>query len=281
MINEGRRAAVPGTADSSGPWLRRLIPVGAVVLAMAVVYATGWHHSLSLETLVRHRAVIDDFIDTHALTAVAAFVLIYIVTVALSIPGAILLTVSGGILFGWRVGGLAALVGATVGATVIFEIARTACGGALVRRAGPRAMKIAEGFRAHAFSYLLFVRLVPVFPFWLVNLAAALVGVRLRTFLAATLIGIIPGTFAYAMVGAGLDSVIAAQETAFRACIAAGRADCRLNFDPSAAITPELIAALVALGLVSLVPILIKRFKGQRTEIGEQRTDVGCRRSEV
>jgi uncharacterized membrane protein YdjX (TVP38/TMEM64 family) len=270
MIRNGRPAAIPAGSGTGGVWARRLIPVGAVLLAMALVYATGWHHRLSLETLVRHRAVIDDFIDQHTVAAFAAFVAIYIIVVALSIPGAVLLTISAGILFGWLAGGLASLVGATIGATIIFEVARTACGEALVRRAGPHGVKIAEGFRAHAFSYLLFLRLVPVFPFWLVNLAPALVGVRRRTFLAATAIGIIPGTFCYAMVGAGLDSVISAQETAFRACIAAGRQDCRLNFDASTAVTPELIVALVALGLVSLVPILIKKLRGRRTEDGGQ-----------
>jgi uncharacterized membrane protein YdjX (TVP38/TMEM64 family) len=266
MISDGRPAAMPAGSGTGGVWARRLIPVGALLLAMALVYATGWHHRLSLETLVRHRAVIDDFIDQYTVAAVAVFIAVYVVVVALSIPGAVLLTVSGGFLFGWLVGGIASLVGATIGAILIFEVARTACGEALVRRAGPRAEKIAEGFRAHAFSYLLFLRLVPVFPFWLVNLAPALVGVRLRTFVAATAVGIIPGTFAFAMVGAGLDSVIVAQEAAFRACIAAGRQDCRLNFDTSAAITPQLIAALVALGLVSLLPILIKRIRGRRTE---------------
>ena len=261
MTSDGPRAAIPAASDNTGLWLRRLLPLGAVALAMVVVYATGWHRHLSLETLLRHRAVIDEFIDEHTVTAIAAFVGIYIAAVALSVPGAVLLTVAGGILFGWLVGGLATIVGATIGATIIFSIARTACGESLVRRAGPRAMKIAEGIRAHAFSYLLFIRLVPLFPFWLVNLAPALVGVRLGTFLAATAIGIIPGTFAFAMVGAGLDSVIAAQESMFRACIAAGRSDCRLNFDPSAAVTPQLIAALVALGVVSLVPVVVRLWR--------------------
>jgi uncharacterized membrane protein YdjX (TVP38/TMEM64 family) len=254
-------AALPARRDRAGLWLRRLVPLAVVALAMVLVFATGWHRHLSLETLLRHRAVVDEFIDMHTVAALAAFIGIYIVVVALSIPGAVLLTISGGILFGWLTGGLAAIIGATIGATVIFEIARTACGEALVRRAGPLGMKIADGFRANAFSYLLFLRLVPVFPFWLVNLAPALVGVRLGTFVAATAVGIIPGTFAFAMVGAGLDSAIVAQETMFRICIAAFRTDCRLNFDPAAAVTPQLIAALVALGLVSLIPVLVRRWK--------------------
>ena len=129
-----------------------------------------------------------------------AATLLNVAAVALSIPGAAILTITGGILFGWRVGGLAALLGATTGATIVFLIARGACGESILRRAGPLAGKLAQGFRAHAFNYLLFLRLVPVFPFWLVNLAPAVVGVRLATFVLATALGIIPATFAFALV---------------------------------------------------------------------------------
>src|SRR5580704_13819059 len=233
--------------------LRRLVPVAAVVLVMAVVFGMGWHRFLSLETLVRHRAAIDGFVHAHFALAVAAFIGIYVAVVALSIPGAAILTMAGGALLGWLVGGLAALVGATVGATVVFLIARTACGEFLLRRAGPLAAKVAQGFRDDAFNYLLFLRLVPGFPFWLVNLAPALVGVGLGTYVLATALGIIPGTFAYALVGEGLDSVIAAQESAYRACLAAGTGDCRLEFSLSAVATPQLLAALAALGLVALI----------------------------
>jgi len=209
--------------------------------------------------LVTHRAAIDHFIAGHFGLALLAFVTLYIVVVALSIPGAIVLTVAGGILFGWLVGGLAAIGGATLGATLVFIAARGACGEGVMSRAGPRLMKIAEGVRADAFSYLLFLRLVPVFPFWLVNLAPALVGVRLRTFVGATVLGIIPGTFAFTLVGAGLDSVIRAQGAAYRACLAAGRSGCRLDFDMYAALTPQLLVALAALGVVALIPMIIRR----------------------
>ena len=244
-------------------WLRRLAPVAAVVLVMAVVFAMGWHRFLSLETLVGHRAAIDGFVAARFGLAIAAFVAIYVVAVALSIPGAAILTITGGVLFGWLIGALAAIVGATVGATIVFLIARGACGEAVLRRAGPLACKLAEGFREDAFNYLLFLRLVPVFPFWLVNLAPAVVGVRLTTFVLATAIGIIPGTFAYALVGGGLDSVIAAQEAAYQACIAAGRAGCRLNFSMSALVTPQVLAALVALGVVALIPVVVRKWRAR------------------
>jgi uncharacterized membrane protein YdjX (TVP38/TMEM64 family) len=244
--------------------LRRLAPVAAVALVMALVFAMGWHRFLSLETLVRHRAAIDGFVAAHDGLAIAAFVGVYIAVVALSIPGGAVLTIAGGILFGWFVGGLAAILGATLGATVLFLIARTACAEFLLRRAGPLVAKVAQGFCADAFNYLLFLRLVPVFPFWLVNLAPALVGVRLGTFVLATALGIIPGTFAYALVGAGLDSVIAAQESAYRACLAAGRDGCRLDFALSAVATPQLLAAFVALGVVALIPVAVRKWRARR-----------------
>ena len=237
----------------------RLAPLAILVLLAVAVVAMGWHRELSLDALVRHRAALESFIGRHFAAALAGFVAVYIAAVALSLPGALFLTISGGILFGWLAGGLAAVIGATVGATLVFLIARSALGDYVRRKAGPRVNKLAEGFKADAFSYLLFLRLVPVFPFFLVNLAPALLGVRLGTFVLATALGIVPATFAYAFVGSGLDSVIAAQEAAYQACLAAGRPDCRLDFDLKAAVTPQLLAALTALGVLALVPALMRR----------------------
>ncbi len=230
---------------------------------MIAVFATGAHRHVSLETLVRHRMAIDAFIDAHAVAAIAAFMAVYIVAVALSLPGALFLTIAGGILFGTLIGGIATVVSATVGATIIFLVAKSACGETLMRRAGPLACKLAEGFRADAFSYLLFLRLVPAFPFFLVNLAPALVGVKLSTFVAATAIGIVPATFAFAFLGSGLDSVIAAQEVAYRTCLANGRTDCTLQFDLGMIATPRLLAALAALGAIALIPVIVKRVRAR------------------
>jgi uncharacterized membrane protein YdjX (TVP38/TMEM64 family) len=155
------------------------------------------------------------------------------------------------------------VISGTIGATIIFLVARSACGESLIRRAGPLACKLAAGFRADAFSYLLFLRLVPAFPFFLVNLAPALVGVKLSTFVLATLIGVIPATFAFAFFGSGLDSVIAAQEKIFRACLDSGRTDCHLQFDLGMIATPQLIAALATLGVIALIPIAVKRLRAR------------------
>ena len=240
------------------------MPLALVAALAALVVAMGWHRELSLETLVRHRAALDAFVATSRPAAIAAFIVLYVAVVALSIPGALYLTISGGILFGIVLGALASIVGSTVGATALFLIARTAFGEHLARRAGPLAERLADGFRKDAFSYLLLLRLVPVFPFFLVNLVPALAGVRLAPFVAATALGIIPATFAFAFLGAGLDSVIAAQEVAYKACVASGRADCLLAFDPWVAVTPELVAALVALGLVALIPFIVRRVRTRR-----------------
>src|SRR6202165_2845702 len=197
MPNEGRHVAVPSPGPAvAGPMrLRRFLPFAAIVVVMAVILAMGWRRQLSCETLVRHRAGIDAFVADHYPAAVAAFVALYVAVAALSVPGAVVLTICGGILFGWLVGGLAAIAGATAGATIIFSIARTVCGESLMRRAGPRAQNIANGLRSDAFSYLLFLRLVPIFPFWLVNLVPALAGVRLGPFVAADGARPLPGTF--------------------------------------------------------------------------------------
>jgi uncharacterized membrane protein YdjX (TVP38/TMEM64 family) len=248
----------PEAAETRRLSLSRLLPLAAIAALLVIVYAMGWHRELSLETLIRHRAAIDGFIAAHKLVAVLAFIGFYITVAALSIPAGAWLTITGGFLFGTMVGALATIVGATVGATVLFMIAQSAAGEHLARRAGARVARFAAGFRADAFNYLLFLRLVPV-PFWLVNLVPALLGVRLRTFVAATALGIIPATFIFAFFGAGLDSVIAAQEATYNTCVAAAVADCRINFEPASLLTLTLLAALIGLGLLALVPVLAKR----------------------
>ncbi len=252
-------------AGDSGFRLRRLAPLAVIVALAGLVFAMGWHRHLTLETLVHHRAVISNFVDAHIAVALAAFFALYVAVVALSLPGATILTIAAGILFGVVIGGTLAIIAATIGATVIFLIAKTAFGEHLLARAGPLAVKLAQGFRRDAFSYLLFLRLVPAFPFWLVNLAPALFGVRLATFVGATALGIVPGTFTFAFLGAGLDSVIVAQERAYNACLAASRADCRLDFHMMSALTPQLFAALVALGLIALIPIALKRWRAHKS----------------
>jgi uncharacterized membrane protein YdjX (TVP38/TMEM64 family) len=243
---------------------RRLLPLVILILFAAVGYAVLGRSGLSLDALVKHRQAIDAFVNEHRLLAALAYVALYVVAVGLSLPGAIFLTVAGGFLFGLAVGATAAVVGATIGATVIFLVARTALGEPLLRRAGPRAAQLAQGFRDDAFHYLLFLRLVPAFPFFLVNLVPAFAGVRLATFVAATALGVIPGALVYAFAGTGLDSVLAAQAATYDACVAAGRTDCRMGFEAKDVLTPQLIGVLVALGLLALMPVLVKRLRARK-----------------
>jgi len=250
----------PSAARPRG-FFRQLLPLVVVVVVAIAAYVILGRGVISLDELVRHRAEIAGFVGAHRALAVIAYVALYIVTVALSLPGAAFLTVAGGFLFGLALGAAAAVVGATAGATVIFLVARSALGEPLLKRAGPRAVKLAEGFREDALGYLVFLRLVPAFPFFLVNLVPAFAGVRLGTFVLATALGVIPGAVAYAFAGTGLDSVIAAQKNAYDACIAAGRAGCHLAFDAKDILTPELIGALIALGLLALLPVVVKRLR--------------------
>ncbi len=241
-----------------------LLPLGATAIA-----AAGWPEALSLEALVRHRAAIEALVAGNWLAAVAAYTAIYAVAAGCSLPGVVLLTIAGGAVFGGLAGGLAAVTGATAGATGVFLLARRlvaarVLGSLVTRRVGAQAERLAAGFREDGFNYLLFMRLVPIFPFLVVNLVPALCGVRLATFVAATVLGIIPATFAFAFFGAGLDRAVAGQAPAYRACVAAGGTDCRFDLDPSAAATPQLIAALVVLGVLALIPVAVRRYKSAR-----------------
>jgi uncharacterized membrane protein YdjX (TVP38/TMEM64 family) len=263
-LNHAQRSA--GRTHAFG----RLIPLGAILAVMAFAVAMGWHRQVSLETLVRHRASIEELVAAHRAVAILGFIAVYTAAVALSFPGAALLTIAGGAIFGVLTGGLAAMTAATLGATVIFLVTKFACGCVAgcgwMRRAAPLAEKLAAGFRKDAFSYLIFLRLVPLFPFWLVNLMAAPAGVGLMPFVAATALGIIPATFAFAFFGAGLSSAIAAQESIYRACVAALDEDCRLDFDLPAAVTPELIGGLVILGLIALIPPVARGYCAIRSQ---------------
>lgn len=244
--------AVPGIA-------RRMLPLAILAVIAAVVVYNGWHRFLTLEQVSDNRDALRHLVEDHFALSLMGYMAIYVAVIALSLPGGALLTITGGFLFGWLAAGAATVVAATAGATVIFLIARTSLGDTLSSRAGPWLDRLASGFRDNALSYLLFLRLVPAFPFWLVNLAPALLGVPLATYVLGTAVGIIPGTFAFAFLGAGLDSIIAAQQQAYQACLARGGAGkCSLSLDPASLLTPELIAAFVALGVVALIPAIVR-----------------------
>lgn len=265
--------AGPATSspEVAAPAWRRWLPPVLLVLAMLAAYASGLHRHLDLEAIVLHRDALKQAVESNRTLALLGYIALYAGSVALSFPGAALLTLLGGFLFGGIPGGVATVLAATLGAVAVFLVARSALGEALRRRAGARLGRLLDGFRSDAASYLLFLRLVPAFPFWLVNLAAALSGVKLGVFAWTTMVGIIPGTFAFSVAGAGLDSVIAAQAKARAACEAAGRAHCAGKLDLKAILTPELLLASALLGCAALIPVIWRRIsKHRRAEQGDR-----------
>jgi uncharacterized membrane protein YdjX (TVP38/TMEM64 family) len=242
--------------------LKRFWPLLAVAVAMAAAFWMGGHELLTLENVVAQRDRFHSHLAQHRAVAVFSYVLIYALAVTLSIPGGLLFTVTGGLLFGWLVGGVAALVGASTGATIVFLIARSAVGETLNERIGTWTSKLRDGFKEEALSYMLFLRLVPAFPFWFVNIAPALLGVPLKTYVVGTVLGIMPATFAFASAGAGLDSVVMAAQKEYTACVALKGADaCALKIKVGSLLTQELILALVLLGLVALIPVVLKKWR--------------------
>lgn len=248
----------------AGP-LARWAPLAALAAAIAGAYALGLDEQVSLESLAAHHAAIRAFVVEHAALAVLSYIAVYVAAVGLSFPVAAVLSIAGGLLFGWALGAAAAVVAATIGATLIFAIVRTSLGSLVAAKAGPAAARLSREFEKDAFSYLLFLRLVPAFPFLAVNVAAGLTHIPLRIFVFATFIGIIPGAFAFAYLGTGLDSLIAAQAQSHRDCIATkGSEACSFDLNPSALITPDIVIALTALGAVALLPVLVKRWKARK-----------------
>lgn len=236
-----------------GPW--RFLPIGLIAAALALALVLRVDRYLSLEALYAQAQTLDAFVRANLVAALALFALLYAAAVTISLPGASILTLSGGFLFGTWLGGGAAWLGATVGATLIFLAARTAFGDALRQRAGGWLEKLRDGFRDNAFSYLLVLRLTPVAPFFIVNVAPAFFDVKLRDYVLATAVGIIPGTFVYAAVGAGLKAALATGATS----------------DPrqaAAAIfsSPSVYGPIVGLIVLALIPIVVRALRGKRAE---------------
>jgi uncharacterized membrane protein YdjX (TVP38/TMEM64 family) len=231
------------------PAWRRFLPLAVLGTAIGIAFSLGLDDYLSFETLRDNRERLADFVGNHAIAAGATYIAVYTVVVAVSLPGATFLTLAGAFMFGAFLGTALTLVGATAGATVIFLVAKSALGNALRERAGPGLKRMEEGFRDNAFNYLLVLRLIPLFPFWLVNLVPAFLGVPLRTYVIGTFIGIIPGTFVYCLAGAGLSEIFESGE----------------DFSAANILTPTMIAALVGLAVLALLPVIHKRYRARAT----------------
>jgi uncharacterized membrane protein YdjX (TVP38/TMEM64 family) len=252
--------------NAFAPAYRRAAIVLLVVLILAVllVLATGWHRHLSLEAVVDYRERLEALVAGRRFKALAIYVALYACAAGLSLPGVAILTMGGGVVFGGLLGGAAAVIGATLGATAVFLLVKTGLRDLVRRWAGPQAERFAAGFRKDAFSYLLFMRIVPIFPFSMGNLLPALCGVSLGTFVAATLLGIIPMTAVFALLGASLDETLAAEIAEYRACLAGSGSACRIGFNFSTVLTPELLAAIAFLAVAALAPMAIRRMTARR-----------------
>ena len=224
---------------------RRLIAPVVLIVLIAAVWVLGITDRLSWTGLARNQADLIAWVAAHPWLAPGLFVAAYSASVTLSLPQAALLTLAGGLLFGTVAGGALAVTGATIGAVLLFLIARSVVAGPMAARGGAALGKLREELRRNGFSYLLAIRLIPVVPFWLVNLAAALCGMRLSQFAAATFIGIIPATFVIASIGAGVGGVLARGERP----------------DLSLLISWPVIGPLLALALLSLTPVIWRKWR--------------------
>jgi uncharacterized membrane protein YdjX (TVP38/TMEM64 family) len=257
------KPAVDGIARpaTQRPAWQRYLPLAIMAGLLGLVLINGWHKALTLDNVVNLRERFQDFLNHYIVVSLLAYIAVYACAVALSVPGALILTLSGGLMFGWLIGGVAAVIGASSGAILLFLMARSAFGEALRAKAGTSINGLVEGFKKDALSYLLFLRLVPAVPFFIVNIAAALLGVPLRTYIIGTVFGIIPATFAFASIGAGLDSVIAAAKAEQLACMASkAAASCPFGLSAKSLVTKEILIALTLLGIVALIPVAYKKW---------------------
>jgi uncharacterized membrane protein YdjX (TVP38/TMEM64 family) len=224
--------------------MRRILPlIILVVLAVAgfvLLRGVGW------DSLARHQGLLKEWVSAHPLDSAALYLVAYVATVALSLPQAALLTVSGGFLFGVVEGVALTVVGATIGATILLVVIRSAFARTLDRNRHRIPQQVQTRLAHDGFSYLLAIRLVPLFPFWIVNLAAVVVGIRLTVFVPATLLGIVPVTFVLSSIGSGVGTILAEGHKP----------------DLSVLFAPHILLPLLGLAVLSLLPALLRRRRG-------------------
>ncbi len=227
--------------ESRSTWIKVAL-LALFVGAVVAFFAFGGQHYLTLDTIKANRDALLRFTEAHFAAALVIAFFIYAGAVAFSLPGGLILSLTMGFVFGRWVGTALVVVAATVGATIVFLAARYIFADAARRRLGALGEKINAGFTENAFNYMLFLRLVPAFPFFLVNLAPAFTSIPLRTFVLATFVGIIPGTFVFVNLGETLGRIDSVQGL----------------------VSVETFGAFALLGLLALVPIAIRKMKSKR-----------------
>ncbi len=235
-------------AFAAGLPLRRLWPLAVLAAVILAFFLAGLDSYLNFEALRLYRADLRTWVSANLVFAVFLFMATYALAIVAFPPSGAMLTMTGGFLFGTLLAGIYVTIAATIGATALFVIAKTTLGDFFHDRAGPFVKRMESGFAENALSYMLVLRLIPLFPFWLVNLAPAFLGVRVRTFVIGTFFGIIPGTFVYASVGAGLGAIFDAGESP----------DLGIIFEP------QIILPIVGLALLALLPVAYKKIQARR-----------------
>lgn len=230
-------------------WVK-LWPVYVILLGLALAISQGWHTHLSPSALGENAVYLDTLVKENFWLVLLAFIAIYIAATVFMVPASAL-TIGGGFLFGLGVGAPATVVGATIGACILFTAAKTSLGETLKGIAGPFLGKMEAGFNENALSYLFTLRLIPVFPFAVSNIAPAILGAKFRDYFISTALGIIPGTIAYTWIGAGLrgtllDAAAAGESVDVGAVVGAAASN--------------LIPAFFALAFVALIPAIYKKF---------------------
>ncbi|MCH8237756.1 MAG: TVP38/TMEM64 family protein [Proteobacteria bacterium] len=248
----GRPDGQPDGRAAKKSSLLRFLPLGVVVVAVVAVFMFGMDDFLSFEMVKANRQAALDWYGQNRILAIFYFVFGYALVVALSVPGAMWLSLAGGFLFGTVLATLYVVLAATLGAVGIFLIARYALADFFHEKMGAAGRRMEKGFRENALSYLLVLRLVPLFPFWLVNLMPALLGVPVRTFVIGTFFGVIPGSAVFCSIGNGLGLVIDKGEMPKLDII----------------FEPHIFGPLLGLAALALVPVAYKRIKASKEEAG-------------
>ncbi|MCB1115290.1 MAG: TVP38/TMEM64 family protein [Chlamydiia bacterium] len=225
--------------------MKKWIPLIVILFLMIIAFFVGLPHYFTFEKIKENREMILSMIEKHPILMPSLFILLYIVVVSLSLPGASILTITGGFFFGIPFGTIYVIIGATIGATIIFLAARSALGNFLREKSGPFLQKMEAGFKKNAASYLLSLRFLPLFPFWLVNIAPAFFNVRTWTYVWTTGVGIIPGSYVYSQAGRGLGAIFESGE----------------SFSFQSVFNVQMQFAVVCLALFSLIPVFVKRYK--------------------
>ncbi len=219
--------------------IKKFIPISIILLLVILAWLLDLAELITLESIKSQRSELLEMVNARPVLSAFAFIAIYIISVALSLPIATVLTLLGGFLFGRWLGTLLIVFSATIGATILFVAAKSAIGSTLREKAGPLFKKVESNMNQNAIGYLLFMRLVPVFPFFMVNIVPALFNIKLLPYITTTFVGIMPGTFVYANVGRELGTINTLSDL----------------------ISIETILAFILLGIFALLPTILKQAK--------------------